>query len=211
MTLWDKKLFGLNYEEPFHSTHVLEFLNSVAYSTILDVGCARGGLLKELLGKGDLDYYGVDISKNMIKLNKTQFPKHSWKVGGIDNLPVEDNSFDMVVCANVLTHVERDNINKAVSECFRVSKQHVLLRIRESLFFHTLYGYQDYLKCFVPYNIFGRDFIKLIKKHGEVKKIDRWKGVLNISGKATIHIDTKINLFGYIPVYSTAILIEKRK
>ena len=75
--------------------------------TILDVGCAAGGfysIMKELYGP--IDYSGIDISEEMIKISKTKYPEISenFYTGSASNLSFKDNTFDIVLCNSVQAH-----------------------------------------------------------------------------------------------------------
>ncbi|MFO1022157.1 MAG: class I SAM-dependent methyltransferase [Planctomycetales bacterium] len=77
---------------------------------LLDVGCDRA-YLRELLSKERQDYMGIDIGGTPdIVVNLEQ----------MDRLPFEDNSFDAVVCADVLEHV--DNLHFVFEELLRVTR-----------------------------------------------------------------------------------------
>ena len=87
--------------------------------TVLDVGCSNG-YLSRVNEKTEL--YGIDISKRLID-NAIGYKEVSQ--ASITNIPYPDNHFDLVVCFQVLEHVE--DYNKAIKELFRVSKKYVLL------------------------------------------------------------------------------------
>lgn len=102
--------------EPFPK----DFLRNVK-GKILDVGCGAGGftgLLKKI--RPDLDIYGVDISKNAIKIAKKDFPKVKFSVGTSYKLPFRDNFFDAAIMRQILEHVEYPE--KALKELKRVLK-----------------------------------------------------------------------------------------
>ena len=78
---------------------------------LLDVGCGEGNYF-HLYEDLNIDYKGIDIdcpeTKNTIKC-------------GAEKLPFKDKSFDMVVCMDVLEHVE--DPFAAISEIHRVLKK----------------------------------------------------------------------------------------
>lgn len=80
---------------------------------ILDVGCDKA-VLKTLIK--DIDYTGIDIGGT---------PDISIDLEKVDSLPFDENSFDCVICADVLEHV--DNLHLIFSELLRVSKNHVII------------------------------------------------------------------------------------
>lgn len=96
--------------------------------TILDVGCGEGFTLNRFrklnIGK---DLIGVDTSVKAIALGKEQFPHLNLKEGSAYKLPFKDNSFDLVLCLEVLEHLE--DPQKAFSELVRVSKKYCIVSV----------------------------------------------------------------------------------
>lgn len=72
----------------------------------------------------DYDYFGVDISREVVKLAKKNFKgrveKNHFLVGDIRKLPFKDNTFDFVFSFGTIEHI-REN-EQAVKEAFRVLK-----------------------------------------------------------------------------------------
>lgn len=95
--------------------------------TCLDVGCGTGRLVKALRSFG-IDAYGIDFSQDAIDLADDSV-KSFLKVGSISNLPYKDNEFDAVVSFDVLEHMERADIRKAVNEAIRVSRKTILHKV----------------------------------------------------------------------------------
>lgn len=76
-----------------------------------------------LLAQG-YNYYGVDISKEVVKRAKKNFgkkidPRHM-KIGDVRDLPFKDNTFNVVWSYGTIEHI-REN-QKACAEAFRVLK-----------------------------------------------------------------------------------------
>jgi len=91
---------------------------------IIEIGCGSGNLLKHL----ECDNIsGVDISPLMIEECKKILPKGKFLTGDAEKLQFKDNAFDKVIISEVLYYLP--DLNKAISEAFRVLKKDGLLLI----------------------------------------------------------------------------------
>lgn len=100
--------------------------------SILDVGCGAGHYLKSLRREigGDFNYLGVDATSNFINQAKKAFAsdkRSDFMLSDIYDLKLADQSYDIVMCNNVLLHLP--SINKPLSELIRVAKAHVIVRM----------------------------------------------------------------------------------
>lgn len=74
-------------------------------SRVLDVGCGNGRLLEVLEGK-QVDYLGVDSSRNLIQLAQQNYPNHKFAVNDVLHLSaIADNNFAYVFSVAVLHHL----------------------------------------------------------------------------------------------------------
>lgn len=100
---------------------VAERLQDVPYVNLLDVGCGTGYLLELLRKQKAAEYHGLDLSPEMLKAARKKFGDDVVLVEGVaDNLPYEDNTFDVVTCVQSFHHYP--NPDKAMLEAYRVLK-----------------------------------------------------------------------------------------
>lgn len=117
----------------FYST-LVSLAKPLSPKTVLDAGCGEGFTLNKLmLNQIGQSIEGVEYTKEAIAFGKKLFPKANIKHGSIYDLPYKDNSFDLVVCTEVLEHLE--DPKKAMSEIARVSKKYVVLSVPNEPFF----------------------------------------------------------------------------
>lgn len=76
---------------------------------------------------------GVEHSKDAITLGQKLFPNLNFREGSAYELPYKDNSFDLVVCTEVLEHL--DHPAKVLSEILRTSRRYVLISVPNEPFF----------------------------------------------------------------------------
>lgn len=93
---------------------------------VLDVGCAFGYMLKKFPDNCELN--GIDISDFAITQAKKLLPNATLKVGGAETtFPFKDNYFDVVICNDVIEHLEHPK--KALENMHRVLKKGGVLYI----------------------------------------------------------------------------------
>lgn len=102
--------------------------------TILDAGCGEGFILSEFK-KNNIGNYleGIDFSEDALDICKNMFPSLTLKKGNIHSLPYADNSFDLVICTEVMEHLEEPI--KVIDEIKRVSKRYCLFSVPNEPFF----------------------------------------------------------------------------
>ncbi len=91
--------------------------------SVLDIG-ARDGFFSKLLTKYFHEITALDLEKPDIFHDKVLCVQ-----GDISRLEFEDNSFDLVFCAEVLEHIPSHLLEKACSELTRVASKWVLIGV----------------------------------------------------------------------------------
>jgi ubiquinone/menaquinone biosynthesis C-methylase UbiE len=90
----------------------------VGEGKVLDVGCGRGELLARLRSQRR-ELYGFDLSATAAKVAKTICKDTNFFVADARYIPFKSNTFDYIICTEVLEHIEGDD---AIRECHRVLK-----------------------------------------------------------------------------------------
>ena len=90
---------------------------SLREKKFLDIGCGLG-FFSLRAGKLGANVYGIDIGSNLIKICKKRYPKGKFSVASAERIPFKDNSFDIILCTEVIEHV--NNQQKVIDEIFRV-------------------------------------------------------------------------------------------
>lgn len=112
-----------NFFQKYWHTRKLREVNKLITNEgkikILDVGCASGWFLNEIIKqKPRSKGYGIDIYKEGINYGKKKYPKLILKKANAEKIPFPANTFDIVICTEVLEHVE--NPSKVLKEIKRV-------------------------------------------------------------------------------------------
>lgn len=104
---------------------IYDFMEGIPKGSLLDIGCGAGHHSKDLSMLG-YEVTGIDISVNGLKhalsLSESNNQDIGFVLGDIENLPFEDNSFDIVFCSLILHHFPRRQ--KLLKEISRVCRKH---------------------------------------------------------------------------------------
>ena len=93
---------------------------------ILDIGCGKGFFLYDLQKiKPKAEIFGIDISKYAIENAKDEV-KNRLFFGNANNLPWDDNYFDLVISITTLHNLYAFDLEKALNEMERVGKNKYL-------------------------------------------------------------------------------------
>lgn len=96
-------------------------------NSVLDVGCAKGFLVKDLLSLlPGSDVRGVDVSSYAIAHAEPEV-RGRVQVANAIKLPFPDKAFDLVVSINTLHNLRLPDLFQALQEMERVSKNHKYL------------------------------------------------------------------------------------
>lgn len=125
-----------------------ETLKPLKAQKILDVGCGEGITLKKLEEKKiGIANEGIDYSEEAVKIASQIYPKLKIKQGDIYNLDYKDNAFDVLICTEVLEHLE--DPEKAFEEMRRVTSKYIVLSVpNEPFFILANFARGKYLKRF---------------------------------------------------------------
>lgn len=106
----------------FNKLQVVSSLIPNKPNKILDVGCASGWFISEISKKfPKTQCYGIDVYAQAIVLAKKLYPQIKFKVADAHKLPFKKDAFEVVVCTEVLEHVE--NPQKVILEIKRILKR----------------------------------------------------------------------------------------
>ena len=104
-TKWAPKYDGpgnmaIEYEEPV----VRALVETLPPGAALDAACGTGRHAQMLASLGHL-VIGVDATEAMLAVAREKVPSGDFRIGALEDLPVDSGSVDLVTCALALTHV----------------------------------------------------------------------------------------------------------
>ncbi len=128
---------------------------SLKPQTVLEIGPGDGVVSHYLQNNAGIDYTSVDIAADL----------HPDIVSSVDDLKIDDNSFDIACCFEVLEHLPFEKFDKSLQELGRVSKKYVIISLPH-------WGRNYALSIKIP----GFKKIKLHKKISPVPKKHKFDG-----------------------------------
>ena len=98
---------------------IVDHFGLIPGDRVLDVGCAKGFLVKDLLALG-IDAYGIDISQYALMHCEPEVIGRL-HLGSADSLPFPDNSFAAVLSINTIHNLSRERCKIALQEIQRLA------------------------------------------------------------------------------------------
>src|SRR3972149_5236107 len=135
---WENKINKLETEKRLKVVFG-EFLKRIGLNgkKFLEVGCGLGYFSEKAASLGAI-VTGIDIGGKLVEKSKQRIPSGKFLVASASKLPFKDESFDIVLCTEVIEHV--DDQSQAIEEMFRVIKEGGILVITSpNRFFKPLF------------------------------------------------------------------------
>jgi ubiquinone/menaquinone biosynthesis C-methylase UbiE len=107
------------YWDSFEKDQVLPLLGDISDKEILDVGAGSGRLSLRLANEG-AQLTALDLSQKMLDKLQSKNSKLKIVVGDAENLPFEDESFDVVMATFLIVHLK--DLSRFFDEAYRVLK-----------------------------------------------------------------------------------------
>jgi len=98
--------------------HQLELVRAISPGALLEVGVGQGVVARELRAEG-VSVTTLDIAEDL----------QPDVVGSVTNIPLGDQSFDAVLAAEILEHIDFADVPQALAELARVARRHVVISI----------------------------------------------------------------------------------
>lgn len=172
--------------------------------SIADIGCGNGIITNELNKK--YQTIGIDSSEKALK-----YVKGKTLLSRVENIKLEDNSYDMVLCSEVLEHLPGKILTEGIKQLSRISRNYVLVTVPYnevlgasnvkcpncSSVFHVTQHVNSFTEESLV-NLFSSDFaVKSVFADGPLVrsynstllKIKNWSGVYYISDNEKLYCE----------------------
>jgi 2-polyprenyl-3-methyl-5-hydroxy-6-metoxy-1,4-benzoquinol methylase len=96
-------------------------------ANLLDAGCGEGETIERLTGLLPREITGVDLNAESVAFASERIPSGDFRVADVTDLPFDDDSFDLVLCLEVLEHIPGPEA--AVVELARVCRGDIVISV----------------------------------------------------------------------------------
>ncbi len=115
---YDNNRFSNTYGQYIHKQEdeiLIRYLGKKNTEFNLDIACGTGRFLK-------YTDYGIDISKEMVKISRKKFPKKRISIEDAESLSFEDSFFDNVISFHLFMHLNIVSFKTILIEVYRILK-----------------------------------------------------------------------------------------
>jgi ubiquinone/menaquinone biosynthesis C-methylase UbiE len=177
----DGSRYDLETRRRVEAKHPELVRNVLRPTRALDVGCGPGFLMHFLSELG-IDVQGVDFSPASLELAPPGI-RGRIALAGVERLPADDQSFDLVLCREVLEHLTVLQIRRAVRELCRVSSGLVYVTTRFHPDPHSLLDVATDLDTDPTHiTLLSKDFLRVLfvlegfRRRAELEQQMDWAG-----------------------------------
>jgi SAM-dependent methyltransferase len=112
---------GYNYDGRWVpvAKDIVKHFNLKPGDKVLDIGCAKGFLVKDLLAEG-IDAFGIDVSEYALMTCEPE-TINRLQIGSAEKLPFPNNSFDAVLAINSIHNLPKNLCVEAIREIERLA------------------------------------------------------------------------------------------
>lgn len=201
--------FGKNYyekeatEKPLWGTlrevaladNILSLLPTMdADLSLIDIGCGDG-FLSINLAKYSKKIFFFDLSLNRLRNVRSNTGQYGLINGDIKSLPFADNSFDFVICSEVLEHIH--DYLKALDELVRIARRLIIITVPHRQIPVPICcpqcNHKFYLSGHINY-FTGNELARVIFDKGFIPKIKRFHTIYSYN-RITLRFPRIIRVF----------------
>jgi ubiquinone/menaquinone biosynthesis C-methylase UbiE len=124
------------------SNEIVNLIKSIELvpKRVLEIGCSNGQWLEAIRNAFKAECYGIDPASKAISDGKDRYPKISLQTGTADQLPFDDENFDMIIFGFCLYLCDRKDLFKIASEADRCLKNKGFIIIKD---FYPPFAYKN--------------------------------------------------------------------
>lgn len=119
------ELTNFQYTDGNRKSIVEDFFKDILRDTsILELGCNTGNMIRILKDMGFTDITGLDINEEAIDTISKEFPQYSFIHSSIESLQIQ-RKYDLVYTSGVLVHIHPDNLDRIIRKIKLLSRKYI--------------------------------------------------------------------------------------
>jgi len=123
----DKFVKKVRPHYPFAALHIVNARLDKKAKSLLDVGCGKGEPMSVINKNGNFDVTGIDLFQPYLEEAQRKAVFQRLIFGNAVSLPFESRTFDVVICMELLEHLNERDGKLLLGELERVAKKQILL------------------------------------------------------------------------------------
>lgn len=116
--------------------NVVDSVCTYEFQKVIDIGCGEGFIIKSLSLNFNYRFNACDVNIDAAKSAKKLNPDITVFVADINSLPMRDCEYDLVICCEVLEHLQTPQ--RALEEIKRISTGLILLSVPYEPYFSLM-------------------------------------------------------------------------
>jgi len=107
----------------------LNLISSLTFNNILEIGSGEGNVVNLIknIKRNEYSIYASDISIDILRDNIPRGKNLFLIVFDINNIPLKQNAFDLIICSEILEHLKE--VDNPLQEINRISKKYILFSV----------------------------------------------------------------------------------
>ncbi|NVM04399.1 MAG: class I SAM-dependent methyltransferase [Candidatus Helarchaeota archaeon] len=116
----------------------LNLISPLTFNNVLEIGSGEGNVINLIknLKKNEFNIYASDISIDILRDNIPREKNLFLIVFDINNIPLKQNTFDLIICSEILEHLKE--VDNPLQEINRISKKYILFSVPREPIWHVL-------------------------------------------------------------------------
>jgi trans-aconitate methyltransferase len=107
---------------------ILDLCDEIHPNRVVDLGCGEGIVAQDLLARHpEIEYLGIDLNPEAVDVARAMNPSAEFAVGSIFDEPQRPGWADLVICLEVLEHLE--DPDPAVVQAMKWTRQKALFSV----------------------------------------------------------------------------------
>ena len=179
-------------------------------SSFLDLGCATGGFYNIIRNKkNNFEYYGYDVSQNMIRAAKKKYNNGIFKVYDGNKIGHKKKSVDFCFSFGTLHHTE--NYLNLIDQMIKVSKRYIVFDLRFTKDKSLINNKKSYQSFFYTKKKYSRIQYNVINFENFINSIKPYSKKYAVKIYGYNHLPNKTVTTKYKKVITASVFIDKGK